>query len=581
MNGRDFALGLQGKPIPERERAMLAAADNGDIVVSWTAITIGGRLTVQATTQPLRWGEAGASVFLPASLELQQELADRLDAVLPTPLLLDHKWRASAVRIKPFPQRAAPIDSIAAALSFHDAVEAAIAGRDGLCSCSKSWVLDARNWDARYTNVGINYWWGIPEGLAAPAPTVPSVDGSYRIIQGVKAVLNDLAHPPHNTLHTDYSQLVELFLDACELDGDAVSLRDVLTGKYGADVAALVNHTGVLPGAHHPGVGEVQPVTPPARPPITNPGDRDPAGASDGPVHAWQRWLLAQGYELPTYGADGDHGQETEKATQAYLSDHQLERDGQGGTRPIRVPGPAPRVVGADTAYPITEALIASATKAQAAPPAFWGRYFTRTATSGSVEYRNQLESPIFAAHAIRVLPVARQTNRVGGTAEDGLSDGRANGADLVASFGEDYLASQGAEFFIFLDVEGSGPSRLSADYYSGWTDGLAQASDKVSILPAVYGLPGDAVTWTALMRAMANGAPCRGLWLAHPLVSRPEPVAWDATLVTPRPDPEVPVLLWQYMFPRDGVNVDRNLVNPAIDAENDLLRYLIAPPAA
>lgn len=63
------------------------------------------------------------------------------------------------------------------------------------------------------------------------------------------------------------------------------------------------------------------------RPPITSPGSPDTAA-----VTAWQLWLLGQGYPLPRYGADGDHGRETEAATLAYLEAAGLERDGRGGT---------------------------------------------------------------------------------------------------------------------------------------------------------------------------------------------------------------------------------------------------------
>lgn len=58
--------------------------------------------------------------------------------------------------------------------------------------------------------------------------------------------------------------------------------------------------------------------------PDTQPGLVAPSRPGDGleRVKAWQRWLLARGYPLPQFGADGDHGQETERATQAALRDH-------------------------------------------------------------------------------------------------------------------------------------------------------------------------------------------------------------------------------------------------------------------
>jgi hypothetical protein len=238
------------------------------------------------------------------------------------------------------------------------------------------------------------------------------------------------------------------------------------------------------------------------------------------------------------------------------------------------------RIVGADTAYPVTQALIDKAKAVIGAAPSFWGRYFTSPQTGGTVEYRHAVENAVLAANNIRVLPIARQTNNVSGSGATGFSDGTANAADLIATFGEDYLAAM-AGVCIFLDVEGGGVSRLASDsdYYAGWVAGLGSASTTVGFQPCVYGIPGDAVTWTALARAIAGGAACHGLWMAHPLMGAAEPVPWNPGAVAPSPDPGAPVLLWQYMFPRDGANLDRSLVNQGIDAENDLLKYLILLP--
>ena len=58
-----------------------------------------------------------------------------------------------------------------------------------------------------------------------------------------------------------------------------------------------------------------------------------------------------------------------------------------------------------------------------------------------------------------------------------------------------------------------------------------------------------------------------------------PEPVKLGTLwIVTPTPDLGAPVLLWQPMFPRNGANIDRSLVNPEIDVQGALLSRLIAP---
>jgi hypothetical protein len=236
------------------------------------------------------------------------------------------------------------------------------------------------------------------------------------------------------------------------------------------------------------------------------------------------------------------------------------------------------RTIGVDSISTVTGALIAQATHALGAPPAFWGRYFTSRQTTGAAEYRHKVEDGPLSSHGIRVLPIARQTNRVNGTEAEGEADGKANAEDIIATFREDYLAAQGGSFFVFLDVEGSDGSNLSADYYTGWVKGLAQAGTAVTFRPCIYGGPLDQVTWTSLRQAIANGATCDGLWLAR-WVSTAEPVPWVAP--KPTPDPGVRVLAWQYSNPRnDGAQVDRDLINPELDARNDFLAFLIPPPS-
>lgn len=62
---------------------------------------------------------------------------------------------------------------------------------------------------------------------------------------------------------------------------------------------------------------------PPTPPRMTKRGDEQDA------VRAWQRWLVSEGYSLPIYGIDGDHGDETEGATLAWLKDHGFDPVGR------------------------------------------------------------------------------------------------------------------------------------------------------------------------------------------------------------------------------------------------------------
>jgi len=125
------------------------------------------------------------------------------------------------------------------------------------------------------------------------------------------------------------------------------------------------------------------------------------------------------------------------------------------------------------------QTLVALATALFGRPPALWGRYFTSPHTAKGGEYRHRLENRLLRDNNIRVLPIARQTNRVHGSEAEGSADARANVDDLFATFGADYLASQGREVVMFLDVEPENP--LSLAYYRGWATTLVAHSRDAS----------------------------------------------------------------------------------------------------
>lgn len=239
-------------------------------------------------------------------------------------------------------------------------------------------------------------------------------------------------------------------------------------------------------------------------------------------------------------------------------------------------------IPGVDSSSPVTSELIGQASGQFGAAPAFWGRYFTSPTTGGSVEYRHAAENGPLNAAGIRVLPVARQTGRVGGTAADGAQDAALNAADFLGTFGSAVLAAQGGVFLMFLDVEGA-PS-LSADYYTGWAQGLASAGNaaagSVTLRPCLYAAQGDAATWAALAQAMAAGAACAGVWVARYLDSGCEQIpAWDDEFVTPAGGVPSTILAWQYAGNCNGGALDLSQTNPGIDGQGLLLNLLVLPP--
>jgi hypothetical protein len=215
----------------------------------------------------------------------------------------------------------------------------------------------------------------------------------------------------------------------------------------------------------------------------------------------------------------------------------------------------------------------------------FWGRYFTSTAGSNA-EYHSLKENRHLRDAGIRVLPIARQTRHVNGTEAQGSADAKANANDVLVTFSAEYLASQGGQFFVFLDVEGA-PS-LSQAYYAGWAQTLSAHSSaathgEVTLLPCVYATQADTQTWTAVAKAAKAGIPCNGAWVArwqvpggcHPLSD------WDDSVVNPAVRLPCRVLVWQYSDDcHGGGGFDCSQVNPSIDLEADLLAHLILPPS-
>ena len=245
---------------------------------------------------------------------------------------------------------------------------------------------------------------------------------------------------------------------------------------------------------------------------------------------------------------------------------------------------------GADSASLVTTQidgrnLIELATDLFGRTPVVWGRYFTSVATTGVVEYRHLQENQILRGNNIRVLPIARQTKNVASTVADGSMDAKANVEDLIQTFGADYLASLGGQILMFLDVEGA-PS-LSVPYYRGWAATLIAysrdfSSNRVTILPCVYGTQADNATWTAVAEAMGPAVEFHGAWIARWRVTGCNNLLdFDESIVRPPSLPaSLKILLWQYSNDcHGGGGFDCDETNPAIDLDGDLLTKCVLPP--
>ena len=250
-------------------------------------------------------------------------------------------------------------------------------------------------------------------------------------------------------------------------------------------------------------------------------------------------------------------------------------------------------LLGADTLVPVSQDVngtnvIELVRQRFGALPLMWGRYFKRP--DFPEDYQPALENALLASNNIRLLPVARQTARVAGTAGDGANDAVLNVDAFTKSLGIDYLAAIGGEMLMFLDVEGTSPQNpnLSLDYWIGWATALAAHSRAVSggrfaIVPGVYCRQNQAPTWTVIADAARLGYACSGAWVFRmraDACTNPIP-NWDAPFNTPPVALPCPIMIWQFAI--DCVfagGVDFDMINPDPRVATALLNRLILPPA-
>ncbi|HVE73308.1 MAG TPA: hypothetical protein VNI54_18210 [Thermoanaerobaculia bacterium] len=244
-----------------------------------------------------------------------------------------------------------------------------------------------------------------------------------------------------------------------------------------------------------------------------------------------------------------------------------------------------PMILGADTLVRVTEDIVGMVRQRFGSTPLFWGRYFKRPGFAE--DYHPASENAVFNANAIRLLPIARQTNRVAGTAPDGAADAILNVDAFTTALDIDYLRKIGGELLMFLDVEGTSERHpnLSLEYWMGWSTALTAHARRsgIAMLPAVYCRQNQNATWDAIARADQLGFPCAGAWVFRMRTgacTKPIP-GWDVPFNTPSVALPCPVMLWQFAIDCifDG-GVDFNMVNPDPAVASALLNRLVFPGA-
>jgi hypothetical protein len=256
----------------------------------------------------------------------------------------------------------------------------------------------------------------------------------------------------------------------------------------------------------------------------------------------------------------------------------------------------------ADSTGVITQPIIDSVKAQYGALPAFWGRYFKGPGNPSDEQYKFKKENIILASNGIKLLPIARQTNNVGGDGKAGAIDGKNNAGAVVEALGADYLIQSDIEPLVFLDTEpeGTGPA-LSYDYYIGWASGLLAegqrlTGNKVRFRPGLYfnssGRDGNGPKAARVLAKVAEQAGnhsiddrlvCRAVWAANYGTRTPlsRPPAWsDQETRLPNLPASCLVVAWQWAAHNHEIPllpIDPSIVNPSCD--KDLLDRLLVPP--
>jgi hypothetical protein len=222
--------------------------------------------------------------------------------------------------------------------------------------------------------------------------------------------------------------------------------------------------------------------------------------------------------------------------------------------------------------------------------PLFWCREFGSSGQrniKGHVEsYYSSSESDFLRSNNIRVLPIARQSSHVNGSADEARFDAARNVAAIFEVFPPAYLSGADPDILVFLAIEQDAP--VTTTYYAAWSaaiieTGMERSNGRVRLHPAVYSSYAANETWAALRCAIGDGAVCDGALIARCSYPSPAPRPWCDQYVTPAGGLTCPILGWQYwcapIHAPPSAAFDAILANPA--HADMLLSRLVLPPSA
>ena len=184
-------------------------------------------------------------VRVPLDPLVATEIGDKLGFTLPTARMVDLVWQAAAVKLKPITapeigikQGSAEQDAPPAFWKHDAAVTAQLAGRSGLAAGQKKDVILDNRLGAQPNRVAIYGWHKAPGSGGCQNPTIPGLCP----IQGVSLV--------HENTYRDYSHGVRMVSPLAMLDGESVTLVELLTSPT---LGPILNHGAPLKVLRQPG----------------------------------------------------------------------------------------------------------------------------------------------------------------------------------------------------------------------------------------------------------------------------------------------------------------------------------------
>jgi len=243
--------GLPPQPGPDRDAAILAACDSGQLAPAWAPITAQSPDGHTATFYVLGDALKLNGVRLSTSARVLQQLADKLGAVLMTPRLIDLAFQQAGVQVPPCPL--VPNDVSTEGMDAESAkIDAYVGGREGflIAPIGKNWVLSNVLTKAKRGHAALYGWAvGYDFGPQVAASGVKTYKGTLPSIMNIQPLAT-----PHSMDYVDYAMLTSLARQDCVVDGQPADLRSVLTDPV---LSKLCSHEGPLKLVRQPGVAEL------------------------------------------------------------------------------------------------------------------------------------------------------------------------------------------------------------------------------------------------------------------------------------------------------------------------------------